>query len=159
MHARCGRSTLAARYLTDGRPPSRRLVRALLRTDIALVAMSPFDSVVCLGNLATADEDPGVAEIAVVVDDAWQREGLGSTVVRHLVGSARLSGYREVVAVAPAVGGWVHQTLAELGDPLLQRTPFGEAVVRLELAPHHVGLLAPPVTAAGRTTISRPGVA
>lgn len=159
MHARCSPTTLAARYLTSGRPPSGRLVACLLRTDIALVAQAPSGSLVALGNVATAEEDSQVAELAVVVEDAWQHGGLGVAVLRQLVAGARLSGYREVVAIAPTLGGWVHTELAALGEPLLQRTPFGEAVVRLTLAPHHVGLLGQPATATSRTTVSRSDVA
>jgi GNAT superfamily N-acetyltransferase len=159
MHARCGRRTLQARYLTGIRPPSRRHTRALLSTDIALVAESPTGSVVGLGNIATAEENPGTAEIAVLVEDDWQGRGIGTALLHHLVGGARLAGYDEVVAICPTIGGWIQDGLARLGDPLLQRTPFGEAVVRLVLAPHHVGLLGPPADARARTVVTRPGVA
>jgi N-acetylglutamate synthase-like GNAT family acetyltransferase len=159
MHARCSRRTLLGRYLTGTRPPPRRLARRLLETDIALVVCSPTGSVVGLGNLAAADEDPHVAELAVVVEDSWQGRGVGTAVVRQLVAGARLAGFDEVVTIAPTIGGWTQQALARLGTPLLQRTPFGEAVVRLTLAPHHVGLLGRPVTQVPRVAVSRPGVA
>jgi GNAT superfamily N-acetyltransferase len=162
MHARCSRRTLLGRYFTGARPPSRRLARRLLETDVALVVLSPTGSVVGLGNLARADEDPRVAELAVVVEDEWQGRGVGTALVRQLVAAARLGGYDEVVTIAPTVGGGTQRALARLGSPLLQRTPFGEAVVRLSLAPHHLGLLGRPVTQAPRTArvaVSRPGVA
>jgi len=159
MHARCGHQTLLRRYLDGGRPPSKRLARRLLQTDVALVALSPTGSVVGLGNLAAADEDPRVAEVAVVVEDGWQGRGVGTALVRQLVAAGRLTGFDEVVTIAPAVGGFTQHALARLGTPLLQRTPFGEAVVRLSLAPHHVGLLGRPVTQVPRVSVSRPGVA
>lgn len=164
LHARCSPATMTSRYLS-GRVPSRRVLRALLHTDVALVAHAPNGSMVALGNLARAEEDPGVAELAVLVRDDWQRRGLGSPVVRQLVAGARLRGYREVVAIAPTAGGWLQNELGRLGQPLLQRTPFGEAVVRLSLAPHHVALLGPPAVNRplarehDRVTVSRPGVA
>lgn len=159
MHARCSRSTLDARYLDGGRAPSRRLCKELLRTDVAIVTFSPTGSLVALGNLAGSDEDPQVAEVAVVVEDAWQRGGLGTVMLRHLVAAARLVGHEEVVAIAPTRGSWTEAALARLGEPLLQRTPFGEAVVRLSLAPHHAGLLARPAPAIRRVVVSRAGVA
>jgi GNAT superfamily N-acetyltransferase len=159
MHARCGRATLAARYLTGTRPPSRRLARTLLSTDIALIVLSPTGSIVGLGNVASSDIDPGVAELAAMVQDDWQGQGIGTALVRQLVAGARIAGYDEVVAIAPTTGGWTQGALARFGRPLLQRTPFGEAVVRLELAPHHVGLLGRPVTQVARVAVSRPGVA
>lgn len=159
LHARCSSRALAGRYLADGRAPSRRMQRSLLRTHIALVAHSPAGSVVALGNLAPADDDPGIAEVAVLVRDDWQHRGLGTSVLRQLVAGARMHGYDEVVAIAPNGGGWVTGALGRLGDPLLQRTPFGEAVVRLALAPHHRGLLGAPAVHPPRLSVSRPGVA
>lgn len=159
MHARCGRRTLESRYLIGTRPPSRRHARALLHTDIALVAESPTGSVVGLGNIATAEESPVTAEIAVLVEDDWQGRGIGTGLLHQLVAGARLSGYDEVVAICPTIGGWIQDGLARLGEPLLQRTPFGEAVVRLQLAPHHVGLLGPPADARARTVVTRQGAA
>lgn len=159
MHARCSRATLSARYLAQGRAPSRRLCRTLLRTDVAVVTFSPTGSLIAMGNLGASDEDSGVAEIAVIVEDAWQHGGLGTTMLRHLVAAARLTGMDEVVAIAPTRGSWTETALVRLGEPLLQRTPFGEAVVRLRLAPHHVGLLAPPAARTRRVVISRAGMA
>jgi N-acetylglutamate synthase-like GNAT family acetyltransferase len=165
LHARCSRYALSGRYLSPGRVPSRRVQRSLLRTDVALVAHTVTGSMVAIGNLARTDDDPDVAEIAVLVRDDWQARGLGTGVLRQLVAGARISGYDEVVAIAPTVGGWVQSALGRLGEPLLQRTPFGEAVVRLSLAPHHVGLLGPPAVRRApalhqaRVSVSRPGVA
>lgn len=160
LHARCSPATLASRYFAAGRPPSRRLTRSLLRTDLALVVTASPGTVVALGNVARADEDPEVAELACIVDDHWRDHGLEGALLRQLVGGARLLGYREVVSIAPTTGGWVQQQISRLGPTLLQRTPFGEAVLRLELAPHHIGLLGPPWTPGrDRVVVSRPGVA
>jgi hypothetical protein len=160
LHARCSPATLASRYVAGGRPPGRQLTRALLSTELALVATSPSGSVTALGNLAQAEEDTEVAEVAALVQDDWQYTPLGSAMVRQLVGGARLLGYREVVSIASDTGNWVQEHLARLGDTLLQRTPFGEAVLRLELAPHHVALIGPPAPQSPtRVAVSRPGVA
>lgn len=160
MHARCSPATLASRYFAGGRPPSRRLTRTLLHTDLALVVTAAPGTVVALGNVAAADEDPEVAELACIVDDQWRDHGLEDALLRQLVGGARLLGYREVVSIAPRTGGWVQQQISRLGPTLLQRTPFGEAVLRLELAPHHIGLLGPPwAPGRERVVVSRPGVA
>ena len=157
MHARCSSSTLSARYLAGGRAPGRQLTKALLETELALVATSPTGAVAALGNLARADEDADVAELAALVQDDWQAGPLGVAVVRQLVGGARLLGYREVVSIAAGDRSWVQECLSRLGDTLLQRTPFGEAVLRLELAPHHRGLLGPPAPEPpSRVVVSRP---
>ena len=160
LHARCSPSTLSTRYFANGRAPGRRLTTALLSTDLALVATSPTGALAALGNLAPPDEDADVAELAALVQDDWQDTPLGVAVVHQLVGGARLLGYREVVSIAAADRSWVQECLSRLGETLLQRTPFGEAVLRLELAPHHVGLLGPPAPESPRrVVVSRPGVA
>ena len=159
LHARCSRATLAGRYLAGGRAPSRRLTRSLLHTDLALVVTAP-GTVLALGNVACADEDPEVAELACLVDDDWRDQGVEGALLRQLVAGARLLGYREVVSIAPTTGGWVQRQMSRLGPTLLQRTPFGEAVLRLELAPHHIGLLGRPwPSGRERVVVSRPGVA
>ena len=157
MHARCSDETLHGRYLAGPRPPSRRLCLQLLRTEVALVVLSPADSVVALGNLAWDDEQDAVGEVAVLVEDGWQGRGLGTVLLRHLVGAGRLAGLDEVVAVATSRGTWMERGLGRLGPTLNQRTPFGETVVRLALAPHHLALLAGPITAVPRTRVSGTG--
>lgn len=160
LHARCSAATLASRYLDGGRAPGRRLTSSLLGTDLSLVVTAAPGTVVALGNVAPAEEDQGVAELAALVDDAWRDIGVEGALLRQLVAGARLLGYHEVVTIAPTSGGWVHQQVSSLGPTLLQRTPFGEAVLRLQLAPHHVGLLGPPASSRpARVTVSRPGVA
>ncbi len=155
MHARCSRATLRSRYHGAERAPGRRLLERLLCTDVALLALAPGNRVVGMANLATAEEDADTAEVAVLVEDDWQSRGVGTALLRHLVGSGRHLGFTEVYAVAPARGTWAEFSLGRLGQTMLQRTPFGEAVVRLQLAPHHIGLLGPPALPATRIAVSR----
>lgn len=42
--------------------------------------------------------EPGRAEMAFVVVDAWQRQGVGSILMRHLIGIASNAGLRELTA-------------------------------------------------------------
>jgi RimJ/RimL family protein N-acetyltransferase len=41
---------------------------------------------------------PGEAEVAFVVVDAWQRQGIGALLTRHLVGLARAAGLKQLAA-------------------------------------------------------------
>lgn len=66
------------------------------------------DEVVGVGRYAADPREPGAAEVAVVVDDAWQGHGLGSRLLALAAGLARLHGYTTLTAVvladnAPAI--------------------------------------------------------
>jgi GNAT superfamily N-acetyltransferase len=73
----------------------------------AMVAVAG-DEIVGVGRYAADPAEPGVAELAVVVDDAWQGHGLGSRLLACAAGLARLHGYGTLSAVvladnAPAI--------------------------------------------------------
>jgi GNAT superfamily N-acetyltransferase len=76
-------------------------------THDALVAVSG-DEIVGVGRYAADPRQPGAAEVAVVVDDAWQGHGLGARLLAGAASLARLHGYRTVTALvladnAPAI--------------------------------------------------------
>ena len=86
MHERCSALTRYRRYLRANPRLPERAARRLLRggAGCALVAVGPGDRVVGLGNLE-ATPQPGVGEIALIVEDGWQRRGLGGALTRRLV--------------------------------------------------------------------------
>lgn len=143
LHERCSGATLRDRYGGSDAVPTQALLHRLVLTDVALIAVAD-GAVVALGNLETADADDAEAEVFVLVEDRWQGRGVGTALLRQLVGAARSLGYDEVVAVAEAEPGWIADALAKLGPTLLQRTPFGDTLVRLQTAPHHRGLVGTP---------------
>lgn len=66
------------------------------------------DEVVGVGRYAADPREPGAAEVAVVVDDAWQGRGLGQRLLACAASLARLHGYTTLTAVvladnAPAI--------------------------------------------------------
>jgi N-acetylglutamate synthase-like GNAT family acetyltransferase len=130
MHVRCSTETVRHRYHSVPTMTGRFLSQ-LLSTDIALVAVAPNRAVVALANLGRDDGDTG--ELAVVVEDAWQRAGLGSTLLDQLVGMARLVGYREVYTVGLPGSHWYRATLARHGRARLERSD-GYDVMRLTLS-------------------------
>ena len=76
-------------------------------TQDAVVAVAG-DEVVGVGRYAADAREPGAAEVAVVVDDAWQGRGLGSRLLGCAASLARLHGYTTLTAVvladnAPAI--------------------------------------------------------
>ncbi|PZF81618.1 GNAT family N-acetyltransferase [Jiangella anatolica] len=131
MHMRCSTETVRHRYHSVPTMTGRFLSQ-LVGTDIALVAEAPNRAIVALANLGRDDTDAG--ELAVIVEDRWQRAGLGTTLLNHLVSMARLVGYREVYIAGLPGTRWYCTTLARHGRTSLERSD-GYDAMRLTLRP------------------------
>lgn len=97
MHARCSAETLRRRYHVPMSTLSPSRARALLEPaeGVSLVATSG-GAVVGTGLVVQGAEG---AEIAVMVEDGWQRQGIGAKLVRALAERAALDG-ADVVCLA-----------------------------------------------------------
>jgi len=98
MHARCSMHTLFSRYHAGGRTMPRRWLHRLLnppRGNTVLATYGP--DVVAVGQLLGGGE-PRVAEISLLVEDAWQRRGIGTALLAQLAVAARSAGCAELVA-------------------------------------------------------------
>jgi GNAT superfamily N-acetyltransferase len=106
MYGRCGRDSRHARFLTLlPRLPDAHLDQVLRPADgvRAVVALDPRTrDVVALGSLHPAARDPDgritAVEPALLVEDAWQRRGVGTLMLRHLLARARAVGPVAVTA-------------------------------------------------------------
>ena len=66
---------------------------------VALVAIAPEDGQpVIIGGGRYIVFEPGRAELAFIVVDAWQGRGIGSILMRHLIAIARDSALKELTA-------------------------------------------------------------
>jgi len=83
------------------RPPGRVVLLAVRGGEIVGHAM-----------YATVAGDAGVADLAVVVADAWQRRGLGRRLVRGLLDTAQAHGVREVRFTVLAGNPGAHRLVA-----------------------------------------------
>jgi len=83
------------RFLSPIPDPYRPGMRRLLQIDHhdreALAAISAGE-VVGVVRYARDAQDPGVADIAIVVEDGWQHRGLGGLLLRRLAAVARRRG-------------------------------------------------------------------
>jgi GNAT superfamily N-acetyltransferase len=114
MHARCGSQSLFLRYLTGTSGPSRRQLERLLAPakGIALVAETVHNGqLIGMANLIGEGE---VAEAAVLVEDSWQRKGIGTALLRSLFGSAGGLGVRAVVLHTHAGNVAMHRTVRKV---------------------------------------------
>ena len=100
---RMSSDTLYRRFFTVKRKFSDREREFFLNVDfvdhVALLAFldEPAGPVVAGGGRYVVVE-PGKAEVAFVVIDAYQGRGLGGALMRHLAGIARAAGLKELVA-------------------------------------------------------------
>jgi acetyltransferase len=69
-----------------------RFIHPLPETELVLVATSPFGRITALGQYA-CDDSSGGCEVAVVVGDVWQRQGLGTQLLRAVLNIARDNGF------------------------------------------------------------------
>jgi len=79
-----------------------RFVNVDFVTHVALVAIDRGNGEIVAGGRYVL-VDPASAEVAFAVIDAYQGQGLGSLLMRHLTSIARAAGLRELVAEVLAV--------------------------------------------------------
>jgi len=114
MLARCTGETRYRRFHGPVKVfPERYLTEALSGSPLhfALVACLDEDgadedgAVVALASCRAVDE--GVAEVGILVEDEWQRRGVGSALLREIVAYAARTGLRALQAQVLAEQPWI----------------------------------------------------
>jgi GNAT superfamily N-acetyltransferase len=117
MLARCSRQTRYRRFHGPVKVfPERYLAEALSGSPLhfALVACAPEDdAVVALASCRAVDE--GVAELGILVEDEWQRRGVGDYLLREIVAYAATIGLRALQAQVLADQPWIVGMLRRYG--------------------------------------------
>ncbi|SNY49678.1 GNAT family N-acetyltransferase [Paractinoplanes atraurantiacus] len=113
LHERSSAATLQRRYLGGGGPTDTRLRRLLEpsgagRTLLAIAG----DRVVAMANLLTEGD---LGEVAILIEDGWQRRGIGTALLRRLMAHAERGDLAAVVAHAAADNVAMLRTLRRLG--------------------------------------------
>ena len=98
MHARCSAPSLLGRYHAGGRAPSPVAIEQMLRRTLGFVACTAQGEVIAHAVAGPDRQHPGgCAEMGVLVEDAWQRHGLGHEMLTHLAGGAYVCGYHQLI--------------------------------------------------------------
>nr|WP_113697671.1 GNAT family N-acetyltransferase [Amycolatopsis albispora] len=99
LHSRCSMSTMFHRYHTGVRTVPRRWLHRLLMPPrgLSLLAVAGRE-VVALGQLIPAATG-GTAEVSLLVEDGWQRQGLGTALIGRLAELGAAAGHHELTAV------------------------------------------------------------
>jgi GNAT superfamily N-acetyltransferase len=123
------------RYLAEalsGSPFHHALV-AYLEPASAAQAVALSGTAVALASCRLVDE--GAAELGVLIEDAWQRQGLGTRLVRALVAHACDVGLRVLEAQLLAEQAWITSLLRPHGTCRLRSTGNGVLNVTVRLEP------------------------
>ncbi|HVV08675.1 MAG TPA: GNAT family N-acetyltransferase [Amycolatopsis sp.] len=131
LHDRCSMETLFQRYHTGMRTMPRRWLHRLLMPPrgSSLLAVCGRE-VVGLGQLipgATGE----IAEISLLVEDSWQRKGVGTALLARLAVLAAARGHRKLMAVSLPGRDAIFRTAVRAG--LAPEQPEEEGLVRIAI--------------------------
>ncbi|MFD8479506.1 GNAT family N-acetyltransferase [Kitasatospora sp. NPDC059673] len=131
MHARCSPESLRRRYHGPVKDADRYLDHLLdPRHGQTLAVETAQGRLVALAHLMWDDEG---AEIALLVEDAWQRRGLGVDLVRRMAALALEAGVGTVYAVTTAANTGLIATMRRLSAPLDFQVEDGTVVITAHL--------------------------
>ncbi|WP_055528177.1 GNAT family N-acetyltransferase [Streptomyces alboniger] len=135
MHDRCSRRTLSMRYHGPVRDADRYLCHLLSpRFGRTLAVQTASGRIVGIGHLLWDGDE---TEIALLVEDDWQRRGIGGQLLRRLVSLAVEAGCESVYAVTQASNTGMVAAMRGLGLPLDYQIEEGTLVItaRLDATP------------------------
>ncbi|MET9367178.1 GNAT family N-acetyltransferase [Streptomyces griseoflavus] len=135
MHERCSPETLRRRYHGPVGDADRYLNHLLSpRFGRTLAAQTASGRVVALGHLLWDGDE---TEVALLVEDAWQRRGIGAELLTRLVSMAAEAGCSQVYAVTQASNTGMVAAMRGLGLPLDYQIEEGTLVItaRLDAVP------------------------
>lgn len=141
MHDRCSDHTLGLRYHGPVRDADRYLDHLLSpRFGRTLAVQTASGRLVALGHLLWDGDE---TEVALLVEDDWQRRGIGSELLSRLVALAVEAGCESVYAVTQAHNTGMVAAMRALSLPLDYQIEEGTLVITARLAASPVPPLAP----------------
>ncbi|MFD8795479.1 GNAT family N-acetyltransferase [Streptomyces vinaceus] len=135
MHDRCSDRTLGLRYHGPVSDADRYLGHLLSpRFGRTLAATTASGKLVALGHLLWDGDE---TEVALLIEDDWQRRGIGSELLGRLIAMASETGCDSVYAVTQASNTGMVAAMRGLGLPLDYQIEEGTLVItaRLDAAP------------------------
>ncbi|MEU6814266.1 GNAT family N-acetyltransferase [Streptomyces sp. NPDC046860] len=137
MHERCSERTLDLRYHGPVRDADRYLDHLLSpRFGRTIAAHTASGRLVALGHLLWDGEE---TEVALLVEDDWQRRGVGTELLERLVRMAVEAGCASVYAVTRSANTGMVAAMRGLGLPLDYQVEEGTLVITARLAPARTG--------------------
>jgi GNAT superfamily N-acetyltransferase len=113
LHGRSSAATRQRRYLAGAQaPPDARLRRLLAPASGLALVVEQGDDIVAMANLLVEGD---LGEVALLVEDAWQRRGIGTALLRRLLAYADRAGLAAVLAHTGADNVAMLRTLRRVG--------------------------------------------
>ena len=136
MHDRSSEDTRYRRYVSLAQWREVQLRRlAGGHRGASLVVVADSGDVIALGNVVPERAGQShAAEIALLVEDAYQGRGVGLALLRHLVRMAHDLGFSEVMAETLTDNTGIHRTLDKIDLPWTVSTADGFATWRAPLS-------------------------
>lgn len=100
---------------------------------LAIIATAEGEQAIGVAEVAVDQSDPAQAEVAVLIRDDYQREGLGTALVRQLVQSATRRGITTLRAHILLENRPIFALIQRLGLPYRTELRCGEALLLLDL--------------------------
>ncbi len=150
LHGRCSMKTLFSRYHSGmSTIPRRWLHRLLSPPRGTTIVVEHADEVIALGQLIHTGLR-GCAEVSLLVEDAWQRRGVGALLLRALASDARVFGYGELVAWCLPSENSLVRTASRAG--LSTTTRREDGLLRVSIEPRGGAMTTPIATVIGEKT-------
>ena len=131
LHDRCSKETLFQRYHGGMHTRPRRWLHRLLMPPRGQSVLAVCGrEVVGLGQLISAGAGE-IAEVSLLVEDAWQRKGIGTALMARLAAIAASRGHRTLLAVALPGRDAIYRTALRAG--LDTDDPEEEGLLRITL--------------------------
>jgi GNAT superfamily N-acetyltransferase len=130
MLARCSPMTLFRRF--HGPSDGVAYTRALLDRQPSDETLAAWNRSACIGLATLGRDEEGIAHLGVLVEDAWQRRGVGGRLVGALVEGARAKGASRLHADVLADDWPMLRALRRVG-PLTISFELGTLAVDIDL--------------------------
>jgi len=131
LYGRTSPRTRYLRFFSAGISIDRE-VRRLMPGDDHVALLAEHDGlVVGVASYEVLSRDR--AEIAILVDDAWQGDGIGSLLIEHLTAVARRDGIQELVGDVLATNVTMLRTTESLAPGIARKHGEDPGVVRIQI--------------------------
>lgn len=116
MHRRCSAKSLLDRYRTGGTAPAILVLDRQVREPLSFVVTTEDARTVAIARVAADGLHRfGSAEISVLVEDSWQRLGVGRALLRHCAAAAATTGYRQLISYPGTTASTVQRLVSAIG--------------------------------------------